>query len=373
MSVELYPDHKAILHFQDSLKVYEIDFLDYLTAYLASDLYEDRHFDIYVKPTLHHSAFDFIIVEPHHAIYTIQTPETLEEYQTDQAALDYFYHHRLHSLSPTLAQNIQQSVQDDEMIKNALNTPLVYHFEEELTDEFSKEKAETDVFITGKDFLENTEILQETFKQRNNPSFKLTPKETAEIKRTLNPNTNIKHYIPKSMPKEYHEKTTSRPQTKQKFKGSEGSGKTLVLTKRAIQCSNRLNNNGRILVIAGDTQKVRALKDIITAESAKSLQELGMDVVSYQELLPTDEKYQALFIDDGHYLEVDEYEDLLENFLVPMTDAYPYEYVVMVDSDYKTTVPQIFGRFIQLKYDLRKMTQMLNESRSVFLDILSGS
>lgn len=373
MSVKLYPDHKAILHFQDSLKVFEIDFLDYLTAYLASDLYENRHFDIYVKPTLHHSAFDFIIVEPNHAIYTIQTPETLEEYQAAQQALDYFYHNRLYTLSPTLAQNIQKSVQTDEMIKNALNTPLVYLFDEQLIDEFSKEKAEADVFITGKDFLENTEILQETFKQRSNPSFKLTPKETYEIKRTLNPNTNMKHYIPKSMPKDYHEKATSRPQAKQKFKGPEGSGKTLVLAKRAIQCSNRLNNSGRILVVSGDTRKVRTLKDIITAESAKSLQELGMDVVSYQELKEPEEKYQALFIDDGHYLEAKWYEELLDNYLVPMTGDNPYEYVVMVDSEQATTVPRIFGRFIQLKYDLRKMTQMLNESRAVFLDILSGS
>ena len=91
MSVELYPDHKAVLHFYNSLKVYEIEFLDYLTAYLTSDLYTDRHFDIYVKPTLHHSAFDFIIVEPNQAIYTIQTPKTLEEYLTAQKTLTLRY------------------------------------------------------------------------------------------------------------------------------------------------------------------------------------------------------------------------------------------------------------------------------------------
>ena len=62
MSVELYPDHKAILNFHDSLKVYEVDFLDHLTAFLGQDAYADRQFNVYVKPTLHQSTFDFISI-----------------------------------------------------------------------------------------------------------------------------------------------------------------------------------------------------------------------------------------------------------------------------------------------------------------------
>lgn len=370
MSVELYPDHKAVLHFHHSLKVYEIDFLDYLTSYLADEMYQDRHFDIYVKPTLHHSAFDFIIVEPRQAIYTIQTPQTLKEYQTGQQALDYFYKHRIHTLSPTLSQNIQKSAQTDEMIKNALNTPLVYLYDESLVEEFSVEKAKEDVFITGKDFLENTEILKNTFAPRINSSFKLTPKETFEIKQALNPNTNLKQYIPKSVPRDYHEKAESLPQTKRKFKGFSGSGKSILLAKRAINCSNRLKENGRILIVSGNSQKTRQLKDLITGEAGKSLQELGMDVASYPDLLEPDKKYRALFVDDAHYLENSYLEDLVDNYLVEMTEANDYEFVVMSDTENLPTVPNIYGPFVTLKYDLNKMTKMLNDSRRVFLDII---
>lgn len=372
MSVELYPDHKAVLHFHHSLKVFEIDFLDYLTAYLTNARYANRHFDIYVKPTLHHSAFDFIIVEPHQAIYTIQTPETLVEYQKGQKTLDYFYKHQIHRLSPTLSENIRRSVQPDEMIKNALNTPLVYLYDESLVEEFSGEKAKDDVFITGKDFVENTDILEKTFSSRMHSNFKLTPKETYEIRQALNPNTNMKNYIPKSMPRDYYEKIKSKPQVKNKYKGFSGSGKSIVLAKRAINCSNRLKENGRILIISGNSQKTRQLKDLITGEAGKSLQELGMDVASYPELQPPKEKYQALFVDDAHYLQNEWLIDLVKNYLVPMTDENDYELVVMTDSEYLPTVPKVYGPFINLPYDLSKMTKMLNDSRRVFLDILEN-
>lgn len=372
VSIELYPDHKAILHFYDSLKVYEVDFLDYLTRFLAQDAYADRHFDIYVKPTLHHSAFDFIIVEPNQKIYIIQTPESVDEYLENKEATDYFFDHHLSSLSPTLNRNIQKSAQANTMIKNAIIKQLFYTFEKELSEELLEMKYEEDVLLSASDFKQHTSILEEFFVHEKQASNRLTRSESAEMKKALNPNSNIKNYIPKTVPKEYLDKTVSNSQTKQKFKGSNGFGKTILLAKRAINCSNRVKREGKILMIAGDISKVDQLKDIVTAESGKSLQELGIVVSSYQQALPPTEKYQALFVDDAHYLKVSWFRDLLDNYFVEMTDNTNYEYVVMANDDYPTKVPQIYGPFVTLKYDLARMTQLLNNSRTIFLDIIGG-
>src|SRR5699024_2896134 len=111
----------------------------------------------------------------------------------------------------------------------------------------------------------------------------LTKVETDEIKQRLNPNTNIENYISKSLPRDYEDYVKSQSQAKQKFKGSQGSGKTLLLTKRVINCANRLKEDGRILVISGNISKVNDLKNLITAEDGRSLQELGIDISSFQE------------------------------------------------------------------------------------------
>ena len=368
MSVELYPDHKAVLHFQDSLMVYEVDFLEYLTRFLAQADYSDRHFDLYVKPSLHYSAFDFIIVEPNHAIYIIQTPVSLDEFQEGIETVDYFYQQRLHTLSPTLERNIQKSAQEKHSIQRTLIKQMYYLYDKALLEEFPKEEA----LIIAQDFQENTPALRDFFKQHENSNYRLTKKESAEIKQMLNPNTNIENYLPKTLPGDYAKKVVSHSQAKQKFKGAAGSGKTIILVKRAIDCSNRLKETGRILVVSGDKDKVQTLKDLITAEAARSLQELGIDVCSYPDLKQPKEKYRALFIDDAQFIQPHGFKNLLENYLVEMTAENDYEYVVMADDSNLPVVPKIPGPFSPLKFDLRKMTQILKVSREVFLEILNG-
>lgn len=373
MSVELYPDHKAILHFQDSLKVYEIDFLDYLTEFLSQDEYVNRHFEIYVKPTLGHSAFDFIVVEPNQAIYIIQTPENLEAYQAVSDTFDYFMEQRLYTLSPALQRRIQQTVHEKQQEKKQfLIKHLFYIYEETLLEDFSKVEIEENILVTADDFQTNTPILEEMFKLQKDSDIRLTESETEEIKQRLNPNTNIENYISKSLPRDYEEYAKSQSQAKQKFKGPKGSGKTLLLTKRVINCANRLKENGRILVISGNVSKVNDLKNLITAEDGRSLQELGIDISSFQELAPLKEKYLALFIDDAQYLKSPWFKYLLEHYLVEMTEENDFEYVVMADEDNLPTVPKILGPFRELKHDLERINKMLSDSRDIFLDILGN-
>lgn len=364
MSVELYPDHKAILNFHDSLKVYEVDFLDYLTEFLTQDRYAHRHFDLYVKPALHHSAFDFIVVEPNHALYIIQAPETTQDYEIVHEAFDYFYYHRLYSLSPTLQRNLRKSARKDTVrIKK-----MLYLFDPDIKEEFPEDVIK----LTPRDFEENTDFLLDIFDPEENQIFRLTKTESHEIKKALNPNTNIPHYIPKALPRDYQEFARSQAQSKQKFKGKNGSGKTLVLTTRVISCANRLKNDGKILVVTGNPLNLQYLRDLLTAEAGKSLQELGVDVSSYQELGPPTEKYNALFIDDAEYFQPQWFSDLLEHYLDEMTDENDFEYVVMADEEYLPTVPQIFGRFITLPLEIGKVSRLLNVSREIFLDILNN-
>ena len=364
MSVELYPDHKAILNFHDSLKVYEVDFLDHLTAFLAQDVYADRQFDLYVKPTLHYSAFDFIVVEPNHALYFIQTPEVADDYEAVQEAFDEFYSHRLHSLSPTLARNLRKSAQQETLrIKK-----ILYLYDESIQEELPEDLTK----LVSVDFDHHSEQLREIFQPEENQTFRLTKSESHEIEKSLNPNTNLPHYISKSLPREYLAHANSRSQTKQKFKGKSGSGKTLVLVKRVISCANRLTHAGKILVVTGNPMNLRYLKDLITAEAGRSLQELGVDVSSYQELGPPKEKYLALFIDDAEYFDEESFHYLLDEYLVEMSDTNDFEYVVMADEEYLPKVPQIYGRFITLPLEIGKVSRLLNMSREIFLDILSN-
>src|SRR5699024_1891427 len=292
MSVELYPDHKAILHFQNSLKVYEIDFLDYLTEFLLHDDYAHRHFEIYVKPTLGHSAFDFIVLEPNRAIYIIQTPENFEQFQVGNETFDYFMLQRLYTLSPTFHRRIQQTVQEKQSEKKSfLIKQMFYIYEDSFLKEISEKKMEENTLITSEDFKVRTSILEEVFAYQENSGVQLTESETKEIKQRLNPNTNIENYISKSLPRDYEDYAHSQARAKQKFKGPQGSGKTLLLTKRVINCANRLKEDGRILVISGNISKVNDLKNLITAEDGRSLQELGIDISSFQELASAKEKY----------------------------------------------------------------------------------
>lgn len=364
MSVELYPDHKAILNFHDSLKVYEVDFLDHLTAFLGQERYADRHFALYVKPTLHDSAFDFIVVEPNQSLYFIQTPEVADDYEAVREAFKEFYSHRLDSLSPTLARNLRKSAQQETLrIKK-----IVY-----LYDEMIQEELPEDVIkLVSMDFEQQSQQLREIFKREENQIFRLTPTESQEIKQALNPNTNLPHYISKTLPHDYLDYAKSRAQTKQKFKGKRGSGKTLVLAKRVIACANRLTQAENILVVTGNPDNLRYLKDLITAEAGRSLQELGVSVSSYQELGPAKEKYLALFIDDAEYFEDEWFDDLLANYFIEMTDETNYEYVVMADAKYLPKVPQIHGRFITLPLEIGKVSRLLNLSREIFLNILNN-
>jgi hypothetical protein len=368
MSVELYPDHKAILYFYDSLRVYEIDFLDYLTGFLSQDEYAERHFDIYVKPTLHYSAFDFMVVEPDHAIYIIQTPESFDQYELKKKALADFYANHLEMLSPSLKKNLKRR-------KNKRSVPIkqfFYFYDKALLAEFVDKDTENDVFITGADFDNDPKMLDVFFENPQASRMELTPKESSEIYEILNPNTNISNYIPKLLPPAYQEYIESKPQSKQKFKGTSGSGKSVILSKRVINCSNRLKNSGNILVIAGDASKVNHLKDLITAEARKSLQELGVDVSTYQALIQPRQKYNALFIDDAHHFKPAWFDHLLNDFLVEMNEENDYEYVVMSDEENLPKVSQIYGPFVTLKFDLAQRTRLLNQSRQVFLDILKN-
>lgn len=349
MSVELYPDHKAILHFHQPLTVLEIDLLSYLTSLLEQEQFAYRQFHLYVKPTLHQSAFDFIIFEPNHALYIIQTPENEEQFLEKQEALD---------------QNLNLSRREDAQVKT-----LHYIYNEALYDLLQEEESQ---FISPKDFENNQEKVEEIFAEQDRNAQGLSQKESRHIERLLNPNTNIQDFIPKTVPTRYEKHVKSGSQEKQKFKGGDQVGKTTLLVKRIIRAVRRLDGNGKILVVSGNPNNISHLKDLITAEDGRSLQELGIDVEHNNQLTPPKNKYSALFIDDAGELEAKEIKTLLEDFLVEMSPDNDYEYVVMANENKLPTVPKIMGRFITLAEDPREIDTLLQDSREIFLQILEA-
>ncbi len=351
MSIELYPDHKAILHFYDSLTVFEIDFLSALTTLLARAEYAERAFHLYVKPTLFQSAFDFVVVEPQKSVFIFQTPENVEEFEEKRQAFQ---------------QNIEATPQNKAIFKE-----LYYLYDTSLLEALVAVEDEV-VLLTPQDFERHSEILQQTFAKKTTTAAHLTAQQTQIMQQVLNPNTNIKHYISRSLPKPYEEKAKSKAQTKQKFKGPQGAGKTSLLVKRVVNCAKRLNQRGKILVVAGDAAKATDLKDLITAEDGRSLQELGIDIEHYEQLTPPKVKYHALFIDDAEELETAAFHDLLDHYLVEMNETNDYEYVVMADEDHLPQVPKILGPYHTLNKEAKLLNDVLVDSRKIFLRILEG-
>jgi len=347
MSVELFPDHKAILNFHHSLAVLEIDLLSYLTDFLSREEYAHRQFDIYVKPTLNQSAFDFIIVEPGETIYILQTPKDEDDFQTKKEALT-------------------ESEQESSTIRS-----LYYIFDKDLFEILSENESDVDYFVQPSDFKENTDVLAETFAKKEAQAERLNKKETRQMTRALNPNTNIENYDSPKLSKRQRQYAKSQSQTKQKFKGGPETNKTGLLVKRVVSCANRLENKGDILVVAPTPADANHLKDLITAEDGRSLQELGINVASYDEVSPPDKKYNALFIDEAQEFEDSWLEDLVENYLVPLTDEHDYEYVVMSAAKNPPKVPQIFGRFITLEAKQRHIPIDM-ETMDIYHEILEN-
>lgn len=370
MSVELRPNHKAILNYYNSLRVYEIDMLAYLTDFLSQTLYQERHFEIYVKPTLHQTIFDFVIVEPRQAIYLLQTPHSKEEYIHKQENTQHFLETKLHELSPMLERNlnIMNPSQAKKKRQEVIQT-LFYIFEEELYDSLADEEKEK--VLIAADFSENEEALRELFKVPADDRFSLTGKETAEIQAALNPNSNLVDYVPKTLSQENQVKAKSVSQAKQKFKGPASSGKTTLLVQRIISCANRLNGKGEILVVPGDYSQVEDLKELITAEDGRSLQELGVQILAADDLEVPLEKFSALFVDDAERLNRTIFEDLLENYLVDTDESNDFEYVVMASEEKLPKIPQIFGPFSTIDEHYQEMSNLLAQSRKIFLEILS--
>lgn len=370
MSVELRPNHKAILNYYNSLRVYEIDMLAYLTDFLSQSLYQERHFEIYVKPTLHRTIFDFVIVEPKQAIYLLQTPHSKEEYIHKKENTQHFLETKLHELSPMLKRNLEiMNPSQAEKKRQEVIQTLFYIFEEELYDSLSDEEKEK--VLIAADFSENEEALQELFEVPVDDRFSLTGKESAEIQAALNPNSNLVDYVPKTLSQENQVKAKSVSQAKQKFKGPAASGKTTLLVQRIISCANRLNGKGEILVVPGDYSQVDELKELITAEDGRSLQELGVQILAADDLEVPLEKFSALFVDDAERLNREIFEDLLENYLVEMVGSNDFEYVVMASEEKLPKIPQIFGPYSTIDEHYQEMSNLLAQSRKIFLEILS--
>jgi len=347
MSVELFPDHKAILNFHNSLAVLEIDLLSYLTSFLSGEKYTHRHFNIYVKPTLNQSDFDFIIVEPREMIYIIQTPQDEEDFV-----------HKKEALTPT------------ERNSPTIRT-LYYIYDTDLFEILSENESESAYFVQPSDFEDDTNILEETFAEKEAENPRLPKNETRNMIRALNPNSNIKNYDSPKLPRQQRQYAKSTTQTKQKFKGGPETNKTSLLVKRVVNCANRLEHAGDILVVAPTPADANHLKDLITAEDGRSLQELGINVASFEQLTPPAQKYNALFIDEAQEFKDSWLVELVEHYLVEMTDENDYEYVVMSDDQNPPKVPQIFGRFITLQGKQRNIP-IDTETVDIYQEILEN-
>lgn len=178
------------------------------------------------------------------------------------------------------------------------------------------------------------------------------------------------------------EAVISKPNNHRKISGLAGSGKTLVLAHRAVQCTKRNNGNGKILILTYNITLINYIKDrinavredfywnsfvikhyhgFITEQAIKHNIKISMDKINTDENLYHEfknisdliTKYDAILIDEGQDFYKHWFDILRDNFLKPSG-----EFIILGDEkqniynrtlgDDKKTSTNISGRWYEL-------------------------
>lgn len=184
--------------------------------------------------------------------------------------------------------------------------------------------------------------MRDFFEQTWKENLRLSKDECQEIRSIIDPGENGQN-MPLPDFKGKYGRLCQSEDGRKKIRGIAGTGKTSVLAKRVVNASKRFPH-GEILVTCYNITMCNYLQDKIVAEGRKSLNELGIRVQHFHSLYSwkkisdkeyvmngksEDNRYDALFIDEGQDFKREWFDCLIQDYLMESTR----EFVIFADEN----------------------------------------
>lgn len=379
MSYEVFPSEEKIRHFKTALTNEEWLLLNHVKELFNSSEYQNRSFEIHVQPNLFFGKMNFIVIEPEYSIWiigvnnynpnvsrmTIQDNKdiwilndgTLLPSPIDQVK-DY-KSNILNYAGPEIVEAKNNNNRFALMIRTALFLPM--YSQHNISNKVNHTTIFTGESLSNK---KNTSVWSNFFRQINILDYRLSGERYREAHSMIVPDENRKYYpIPEyneEVYKKYNKLSKSRIK-QQKIRGIAGTGKTSLLAKRVVDCSNRLSDSrGEILVTYFNITMGNYLRDKIIAEgNGKTLNELGIQIINFHSLYKwgkgysfhgkkIQKQYGAVFVDEGQDFKKNWFNRLIVDYLEEKTN----EFVVFADENqniYDRSTEQGENEFQEIK------------------------
>lgn len=333
MAYTVFPNEEQIATFKTKLTDEERWLLDNLKAEFSSSGYENRTFEIHVKPNLFLGKPDFIILEPEYSGWIIQVnSEGLPVLEQLIKTVEHYKSELINDVGIN-----SQGGRFGIIIRTAVFLP--------------NNDSQTESYPYTKILLKNdfntsndnaTTTLSSYFQQVFKEDFRLDQTEYENVSAYLAPGEYRAptHVLDFSGEAKYKNLCQSKV-GKQKIKGVAGSGKTTVLAKRAVACSDRMDN-GEILITYFNITIGNYIRDKILAEGkGRTLNEMGIQIQHFHSLYHwqnlqigskrSDIQYGAIFVDEGQDYERDWFDALITDYLIGSDIGGEIEFVIFAD------------------------------------------
>ena len=348
MTYTVFPNEEQIATFKTKLTDEERWLLEKLKDVFSTHGYENRTFEIHVKPNLFLGKPDFIILEPEYSGWIIQVNS---------------------ENSPILEQLIKEVEQyKSELITDVgissqgakfgliIRTAVFQPNNDSQTESYPHTKIlfKNDFNISNDNATTDLSSYFEPVLKRN---LRLAQTEYENVSAYLAPGACRTHTPVLDFSGEAKYKTLCQSKAgKQKIKGIAGSGKTTVLAKRAVSCSDRMVN-GEILITYFNITMGNYIREKVLAEGkGRTLNEMGIQIQHFHSLYHWSNRqrgrkrsgiqYGAIFIDEGQDYKRDWFDALINDYLIGGGTGSENEFVIFADEK-----QNIYERFTGLETD----------------------
>ena len=348
MAYTVFPNEEQIATFKTKLTDEETWLLEKLKDVFNTPGYENRNFEIHVKPNLFLGKPDFIILEPEYSGWIIQV-------NSENSPILEQLIKEVEQYKSELITDVGISSQGDKfglIIRTAVFQPN--------NDSQTESYPHTKILFKNDFNISNdnaTTDLSSYFGPVLKKNLRLAQTEYENVSAYLAPGSSRPHTPVLDFSGEAKYKTLCQSKAgKQKIKGVAGSGKTTVLAKRAVACSDRMVN-GEILITYFNITMGNYIREKVLAEGrGRTLNEMGIQIQNFHSLYrwPNFQRgikrsgiqYGAIFIDEGQDYQRDWFDALITDYLIGSDISGENEFVIFADEK-----QNIYERFTDLEAD----------------------
>ena len=355
----VFPEQETIANFKVQLTEGEQDLLNHLTALFNHPDYQNRNFEIHVQSNLFFGKPDFIIIEPGYSmwiievkdynkgVYQVRVQNNQDKWQLVNQQITIpspikqvqdYKNKFIEYAGPSVSTGISQNKN-----KFALTIRTAVFFYHLRPEDFQITFPYTTLLYPESFAEDHTgDTIRKFFEQIGNVNIRLSEGEYQEIRAIIDPGENGQN-IPLAEFTGKYGKLCQSEDGRKKIKGIAGTGKTSILAKRAVSASRRFPDD-EILVSCFNITMCNYLQDKIVAEGGKSLNELGIRIQHFHSLYEwkqidgndyvingkkSDDRYTALFIDEGQDFERNWFDRLISDYLINKNG----EFVIFADEN----------------------------------------